>query len=151
MRGSAGHASRSNRRGTRLAAKRKHNATTTTSSSGPITGMNSGIKSIGERTHSSAKTTAIFADLGTSGCPRNLRSVVAQAGRKDARSLADPGGSRLAKTIIRTHDAAITAIGTSTHFVMVTTLRAITSRPVLWHGWGDLDVTGEASTTCSHS
>ena len=50
----AGHASRNTSSGTRRAAYRNARATTRTSSSGPMMGRNSGIRSIGERTHSPA-------------------------------------------------------------------------------------------------
>ena len=51
IRRSAGQASTSASAGTRRAAYRSASATTTTSSSGPITGKNSGMRSIGEITH----------------------------------------------------------------------------------------------------
>ena len=59
--GSAGHASWIASCGTRRAANRNASATTITSSSGPITGKNSGIRSIGDRTHTPATATASFA------------------------------------------------------------------------------------------
>jgi len=74
-----------------------------------MTGRNSGIRSIGDSTQSPANATAIFADRGTRGSLRKRRTVVAQAGSTDARSLADPGGSLLASAIISPHDPTITA------------------------------------------
>ena len=59
--GLPGHASNSTDRGTWRAAYRKASATTTTSSSGPMTGRNSGIKSMGDNTHRSANPIATFA------------------------------------------------------------------------------------------
>src|SRR2546423_1766353 len=46
-----------------------------------MTGRNSGIRSIGERTHSPATPTASLARRGTRGAPRRGRTVVAQSGR----------------------------------------------------------------------
>ena len=63
--GLPGHASSNTARGTCRAAYRKARATTTTSSSGPITGRNSGIRSIGDSTHNRANPTATFARRGT--------------------------------------------------------------------------------------
>ena len=82
MRCSAGHASVSTWPGTRRAAYRSAMATTITSSNGPMTGRNSGIRSTGERTHSPARATATFAFLGTRGSLRRRRAVVV-ARRKD--------------------------------------------------------------------
>ena len=78
-----------------------------TSSSGPITGKNSGIRSIGESTHKPAIATAILAERGTRGSFRRRRIVVTHAGSTDARSFAEPGGSRCASTIISNHETTI--------------------------------------------
>src|SRR3954454_5890017 len=80
-------------------------ANTTTSSSGPITGRNSGMRSIGDSTHSPANAMATFALRGTDGCLRKRRTVVRQFGRKPASSLSVPGGSRRARNTSTTHDA----------------------------------------------
>src|SRR3981189_1302127 len=76
------------------------------SSRGPITGMNSGIKSIGLATHSPARTTAIFALRGTLGSLRSRRTVVTQSGMNAARSRKTPGGRRLANTMSRDHETS---------------------------------------------
>src|SRR5215218_3666142 len=107
-RGSAGQASSRTGRGTLRAAYRKARATTTTSSSGPMTGRNSGIRSIGESTHRPANATATLARRGTRGSRANRRAVVAQAGSTVARSFAAPGGSRRASTINSAHEAMMT-------------------------------------------
>ena len=64
------------------------------------------MRSIGEMTQISAKTTSQRALRGTAGCRRNRRIVVAQAGTKAASSRANPGGRRLAKIISATQNAA---------------------------------------------
>ena len=66
------------------------------------------MRSIGESTHNPANATAALTRRGTRGSLRSRRAVVTQAGSTEARSLARPGGSRLANTIITTHDKAIT-------------------------------------------
>src|SRR4051794_21687803 len=66
------------------------------SSSGPMTGRNSGIRSIGLATHRPATTTAILALRGTRGSLRRRRTVVTQSGMNAARSRSRPGGSRRA-------------------------------------------------------
>src|SRR3954453_15234817 len=109
IRRSPGHASSSTSRGTFRAAYRSARATTTTSSSGPITGRNSGIRSIGESTHRPANPTASLALRGTAGGARSRRTVVTQAGRNRASSLAVPSGSRLASRISRPQVATMTA------------------------------------------
>src|SRR3954447_10729169 len=96
-------------RGTRRAANRNASATTTTSSSGPITGRNSGIRSIGESTHSPASPTTTFARRGTAGWARSRRAVVTHAGRKRASSFAVPSGRRRASRISRPQVARRTA------------------------------------------
>jgi two-component system OmpR family response regulator len=68
------------------------------SSSGPITGRNSGIKSIGLATHNPANTMATFAFRGTRGSARSRRTVVTQSGMNAARSRKIPGGRRRANT-----------------------------------------------------
>lgn len=83
-----------------------------TSSSGPMTGRNSGIRSIGDSTHSIATTTAIFARGGTRGSRRSTRAAVTQSGRNAARSLATPSGSRRASTISSSQDTSTTATAT---------------------------------------
>ena len=120
MRRSAGHASSNASGGTRRAAYRKASATTTTSSSGPMIGRNSGIRSIGDSTHSPANATATFTRRGTRGSRRSLRAVVTQAGSTVARSLASPGGNRLAKTIKIAHDTISTPTATIANFSNVT-------------------------------
>ena len=65
-----------------------------------MTGMNSGIKSIGDTTHTNATMIATFALRGTSGCLRRRRIADGHAGRNPARSFAEPGGNRRANTII---------------------------------------------------
>src|SRR5258706_1512507 len=107
--GSPGHASNSTARGTRLAAKRTASATTTMSSRGPMTGRNSGMRSMGERTQSAATARAIFAESGTRGSVERRRSNVTQAGRKPARSLSSPGGRRAARTTRSAHEETKTA------------------------------------------
>src|SRR6266567_2141307 len=93
---SPGQASRSTWRGTCRPAYRNASATTTTSSSGPITGRNSGMRSIGEASHSPASTIAILARRGTRGSRRSRRTVVTQSGMNRASSRSGPGGSRRA-------------------------------------------------------
>ena len=95
-RGWPGHAARITSRGTRRPAYRRHSATTMTSSRGPITGRNSGMRSIGLATHIAANTTAILARVGTAGSRRSLHMRVAQSGSSPTRSRARPGGSRRA-------------------------------------------------------
>ena len=114
-RGSPGHASNNTAGGMRRATNRSTSATTITSSSGPITGRNSGIKSIGEITQIRAKTVIHRALRGTSGCRRSRRIVVAHAGRNAASSRAKPGGSRLANTINIVHEAPIKPPPTRIH------------------------------------
>ena len=75
-----------------------------------MTGKNSGIKSIGDRTHRPAMATAILAERGTRESFRRRRIVVTHAGNTDARSFAEPGGSRFANTIISSHETTTTAI-----------------------------------------
>ena len=67
------------------------------SSSGPITGRNSGMRSMGDNTQSPANVTTTFTRVGTRGSLRRRRAVVTHAGRTVARSLARPrsGGSSL--------------------------------------------------------
>ena len=72
---------------------------------GPMTGKNSGMRSMGDSTHRPANPTATFTRLGTRGSLRSRREVVTQAGMAVARSFAKPGGRRRARTIITTHDA----------------------------------------------
>ena len=114
-RGSPGHASNNTAGGMRRATNRSTSTTTITSSSGPITGRNSGIKSIGEITQIKAKSVIHRALRGTSGCRRSRRIVVAHAGRNAASSRAKPGGSRLAKTINIVHETPIKPPPTRIH------------------------------------
>src|SRR3954468_3952167 len=74
------------------------------------------MRSIGDRTHSPAKATASFADRGTRGSRRRRRAVVTHAGSTVAKSFADPGGNRFARTIITSHDKTSTMRPTSNHF-----------------------------------
>lgn len=55
-------------------------------------GRNSGMRSIGETTHSAASTRAAFALAGTRASRQRRRSSVTQAGRKPARSLRESWG-----------------------------------------------------------
>ena len=71
-------------------------------------GRNSGIRSIGDSTQSPATATATLTRRGTRGSLRNRRAVVTQAGSTVARSLARPGGSRLARTIISIQETVMT-------------------------------------------
>lgn len=73
-------------------------------------GRNSGIRSIGERTHRPAKATASLARRGTLGSRRNRLAVVTQVGRNPASSFKTPPGSRAAKTTISAQVNARTAI-----------------------------------------
>lgn len=75
-----------------------------------MTGKNSGMRSIGEITHTAAIATATFTRRGTRGSRRSLRAVVAQAGSTVARSLARPGGSRFASRIITAQDRTMTIV-----------------------------------------
>ena len=77
-----------------------------TSSNGPITGRNSGIRSIGDNTHSNAKPTATFARLGTRESRRRRRAVVTQSGRNAASSFRLPSGRRAASVAIERESAA---------------------------------------------
>src|SRR4051794_24055389 len=79
-----------------------------TSSSGPMTGRNSGIRSIGESTHSAANPTATLARRGTAGSVRSLRASRTQLGRNAASSLAAPGGRRRARSTRTPHDSTRT-------------------------------------------
>jgi hypothetical protein len=79
------------------------------SSSGPMTGRNSGIRSIGLATHSPAITTATLARRGTRGSRRSRRTVVTQSGMKAARSRRIPGGSRRASSSRTSQDTTMTA------------------------------------------
>ena len=81
------------------------------------------MRSIGESTHSPAKATASFADRGTRGSRRSRRTVVTHAGRTVAKSFADPGGNRLARTIMSSHDKTSTLTPINNHFNTRTTLR----------------------------
>src|SRR3954454_19288520 len=74
------------------------------------------MRSIGERTQSPAKATASFADRGTRGSRRSRRTVVTHAGRTVAKSLAEPGGNRLASTIISSHEQSSTMKPITNHF-----------------------------------
>src|SRR3954452_4352013 len=85
-----------------------------TSSSGPMTGRNSGIRSIGDSTHSIATTTATLARRGTRGSLRSTRMAVTQSGRNPARSLATPGGGRRASTIISSQVTTTSALAIRT-------------------------------------
>ena len=73
--GSVGHAAGGLARDAAAAAYRSRSTTATTSSSGPITGRNSGSRSIGESTQSIATRRATLARRGTSGCLRRVRAV----------------------------------------------------------------------------
>jgi hypothetical protein len=98
-RASPGHAAARTSRGTCRAASRGASATTATSSSGPITGKNSGSRSIGHSSHNPASATATLARRGTLGSARNRRMVVTQSGTKLARlrsSQAGGGGPKAA-------------------------------------------------------
>src|SRR4051812_42975668 len=112
MRGSPGQASSRTARGTRRAAYRNARATTTTSSRGPITGRNSGIKSIGDSTHSPAISTTTLQRRGTWGFLRSRRTVVTQSGRNDANSFSVPSGRCRPRTIMTIQLATITATTT---------------------------------------
>lgn len=114
-RGSPGHASNKTRGEIRRATNRRTSATMITSSSGPMTGRNSGIKSIGEMTQINARMVSQRAWRGTAGWRRSRRIVVAQAGRNAASSCAKPGGSRLARTINIVHKTPITPPPMTTH------------------------------------
>ena len=107
--GSLGQASRRTCRGTVRPAYRSSSATAMTSSNGPMTGRNSGIRSIGDSTHSIAIRSAIFARRGTRGSVRSVRMAVTQSGRNPARSFATPGGSRRASTISTSQETTTTA------------------------------------------
>src|SRR3954465_14887845 len=74
------------------------------------------MRSIGERTQSPAKATASFADRGTRGSRRRRRTVATHAGSTVAKSLAEPGGKRLARTIITSHDNTNTVKPINNHF-----------------------------------
>lgn len=100
-----GHASNKTSGGTRRAAYRTARATTTMSSSGPMTGRNSGIRSIGDNTHNPANPTANLARRGTRGSRHRRRVNVTQSGKKLASSFNVPFGSRAANTTKRSHDA----------------------------------------------
>ena len=63
---------------------------------GPITGRNSGTRSIGDSSHSPASATTTLARRGTS-VRRSRRTVVTQSGTKPARSRSSPGGRRRAR------------------------------------------------------
>src|SRR5215207_4531210 len=80
------------------------------SSRGPMTGMNSGMRSMGLATQSPATITAIFALRGTRGSLRSRRTVVTQSGMNAARSRRMPGGSLLARTIRSPQDASSRAM-----------------------------------------
>jgi hypothetical protein len=82
-------------------------------------GKNSGIRSMGERTHSNAITTAILALRGTRGSRRSRRAVVAQAGSTVARSFAAPAGRRRARNVRSAH------VATSRPHAMRTSRRAV--------------------------
>src|SRR5882757_1072254 len=71
-------------------------ATTMMSSRGPMMGMNSGMRSMGEAPQMPAMMMAILARLGTWGSLRSRRTVVRQSGMNAARSRRMPGGSRRA-------------------------------------------------------
>lgn len=98
MLGLAGEASRSTERGTWRAAYQSASATTTTSSSGPMTGRNSGTRSMGDSSQRKTNPTATLARRGTLGSARSRRTAVAQASRKPVRSLSIPSGSRATVT-----------------------------------------------------
>jgi hypothetical protein len=69
-----------------------------------MTGRNSGIKSIGESTHTAAIARAIFADRGTRGSLCRRRTAVTHAGMNAATSFRRPAGKRAARTTSSAHD-----------------------------------------------
>ena len=88
------------------AAYRSSRMTATTSSRGPITGRNSGSRSIGETTHTTATSRATLARRGTAGSLRRVRAVVTHDGRNSATCRISPGGRRWARSIITTQAIA---------------------------------------------
>ncbi len=70
-----------------------------------MTGRNSGIRSIGDRTQSPANATATLARFGTRGSARSLLAVVTQSGRKLANSFSEPSGSLDASRTSSAHEA----------------------------------------------
>jgi hypothetical protein len=119
--GLAGQASRRTDRGTFRPAYRKARATTMTSSSGPMTGRNSGMRSIGDNSQRRARPTASLARRGTLGSVRSRRAVVAHAGRKPARSFSVPSGSPAASATSSAHVTAIATRATTSQIHQPTT------------------------------
>src|SRR6185369_351434 len=108
------------------------------SSSGPMTGMNSGIRSIGLATHRPATTMAIFARRGTRVSLRSRRIVVTQSGMKEARSRRMPAGRVLARTRSTPHEASITAAATANQ----TSQSRIAVVPPQWSVYRSVDLVG---------
>ena len=79
-----------------------------------MTGMNSGIRSIGLSTQSTAMITATLADVGTAGSLRSRHIACTQSGRKPTTSRKKPGGSRLANRYRRPHATTNTIAVTTT-------------------------------------
>src|SRR6478735_3822888 len=67
-----------------------------------MTGRNSGRRSIGETTHTTATSRATFALRGTAGSFRRILAVVTQDGRNSATCRISPSGRREANSIIET-------------------------------------------------
>src|SRR5438105_105099 len=111
------------------------------SSRGPMTGRNSGMRSIGEITHTAAMARATLARRGSRSSLRRRRKSVTHAGRKAARSRGRPGGRRRANRASTAHEAASTPPATMTVRMAIPATVAVTNpRPVLPVGSYELDL-----------
>ena len=77
---------------------------------------------IGDSTHKAAKPMTTLARSGTLGSVRSRRATVTHAGRKAARSLRIPGGSRRASTTRSAHEAISTTMPPTTYRITETSL-----------------------------
>src|SRR4051794_27563584 len=107
------------------------------SSSGPMTGRNSGIRSIGLATHTPATTIAILALRGTRGSLRSRRTVVTQSGMNAARSRSRPGGRRRASSSSTVQLATRQATATARPMSQFRTNPSLQERPGAVRASGD--------------